>query len=131
MAFSRRVFLAGLLTLLTLLAPAALAHPGKHRHRHGPKRPRIRRRRVRRRRTRRRVRWRVVRGRRRLIVPAAVAVGWEIVEGDKVMVVREVHEHRIVVEHSDGTIQEIEVEKDDTPENTEDLEGSEYEVEVE
>ena len=41
----------------------------------------------------------------------------------------EVHDHTIVVEHADGKIMEIEVVKEDTTENTEEREGSNYEVE--
>jgi hypothetical protein len=127
MSFSRRGVLAVLLVLLT---PSAWAHPGPHRHPHGGPRRRIRRR-VMRRRIRRAVLWRTVGGRRLLFVPLAVAVGWELLVDDKVVVVKEVHTHHIVVEHSDGTTQKLDVKKEDTKENKKDLEGSEYEVEIE
>ncbi len=73
--------------------------------------------------------WRPYRGRRRLVVPLAVAVGWEFMVDDRVVIVRDVHEHTIVVQHTDGKTEEIEVVKEDTEENTEDFEGSEYEEE--
>lgn len=66
-----------------------------------------------------------------LVVPLAVAVGWELFIDDKVVVVKEVHEHKVIVEHSDGRAEEIEVAKEDTEENAKDLEGSEYEEEIE
>ena len=65
------------------------------------------------------------------MVPLAVAVGWELMLTDRVVVVKEVHEHTIVVENADGTRETIEVAKEDTDDNAIDLEGSEYEVEVE
>ena len=118
---SRRSFLIG---LLVLLAPPALAHPGHHRHPH-VRRHRGRRRRVHRRRVRRRVVWRTNRGVRRLVVPVAVAPGWELVVDDRVVVVKQVHPDAIVVAHADGTTEKIPVRKQDTEENKQDLEGSE------
>lgn len=92
----------------------------------------FRRRRVRRRTVRRRVRrpvaWRVVGGRRRLIVPLAVAVGWELVVDNKVVVVKEVHREKVVVVDSSGNQTEVDIQKEDTPENMLELEGSEYEI---
>ena len=124
MVLSRRVLLTG---LFALVASSALAHTGRHRHPHRPGRRWVRRRRI-----RRRVRWRTVRGRRLLVVPLTLHIGTELLmDNDIVVVVREVHEHKIVVEHADGHTEEIEVEREDTEENTKDLEGSEYEVEVE
>jgi bifunctional DNA-binding transcriptional regulator/antitoxin component of YhaV-PrlF toxin-antitoxin module len=63
------------------------------------------------------------------VVPTALAIGWELVVDDRVVVVTEVHEHRVVVEHADGSKESIDVVKEDSGENAEDLEGSEYEVE--
>jgi hypothetical protein len=118
MSYSRRKFIAVLLTALT---PAvALARPVLHR------RPRVfRHRRFHRRRIRRRVLWRAVRGRRLLVVPFAVVAGWELFVDNKVVVVKEVHEHRIIVEHADGSQQSIEVVKEDTEGNTQDLQEAE------
>lgn len=127
-SLSRRFFLVG---LFGLLASPALAGAGPPRPVRVRRRVRRRRRRIRRRRIRRRVRWGLVRGRRLLVVPVGLAVGWELLVDDKVVLVKEVHEHKIVVEHSDGSTQEIDVAREDTEENSEDLEGSEYEVEVE
>lgn len=118
---TRRSFLIG---LLALLAPAALAHPGAHRHPHVRRRLR-RRRRAHRRRVRRRVVWRSTRGVRRLVVPVGVAPGWELVVDDRVVVVKEVQADVIVVTHADGTTEKVAVVKQDTAENTHDLEGSE------
>jgi len=75
--------------------------------------------------------WRAIGPRRVLVVPLAVAVGWELLVDDRVVVVHEVHESHVVVKHSDEKTERIEVAKEDTPENTEELEGSEYEVEEE
>jgi hypothetical protein len=121
---SRRELLAA---LVALCAGPALAHPGPHRH---PHRRRVRRR-IRRRRIRRRVAWRMFGPRRLLIVPLAVAVGWELMIDDRVVVVHEVHEHHVVVKHADGKIEKIETHREDDAENTKELEGSEYEVEEE
>lgn len=124
---ARRDFL--LCALLALAAPAAaLAHPGPHRHPHRAGRQRrIDRRR--RRRTRRRAAWRTIGGRRALVVPVGVAVGWELVVDDQVVVVKEVHDDQIVVVHDDGRREAVAVTKEDNADNAEELEGSEYEVE--
>jgi hypothetical protein len=137
MGISRRSFLAGLSTLTALagvglaVSPAA-AHPGAHRHPHRRsvrKRQRRHRRAVRRarRRVRRRVRWRVIAGRRALVVPLAVAVGWELLVDDRVVRVTEVHHHHVVVVHSDGRTEELPIAREDTDDNGVELEGSEYE----
>jgi hypothetical protein len=117
----RRDFLIGLLVLGTI---PAFAHAGSHR-----RRVRRVRRRVRRRRIRRRVLWRAIGPRRLLVVPLAVAVGWELLVDDRVVVVEKVRSNYIVVKHSDGKTEKIEVAKEDTAENSAELEGSEYEVE--
>ena len=116
----RRQFIAGLIALTAL---PAFAHPGPHRHPH--------RRRVRRRRIRRRVLWRTVGPRRLLVVPLAVAVGWELLVDDRVVVVHEVHVDHVIVKHTDGTTAKIETVREDDAENAKELEGSEYEVEEE
>ena len=123
----RRQFIAGLLALSAL---PAFAHPGPHRHPHRRRARRVRRR-VRRRRIRRRVLWRTVGPRRLLVVPLAVAVGWELLVDDRVAVVHEVHVDHVIVKHVDGTTAKIETVREDDAENAKELEGSEYEVEEE
>jgi hypothetical protein len=120
----RREFLAA---VIALAAAPALAHPGAHRHPH----TRRRRRRIRRRRIRRRVLWRSVGPRRLLVVPLAVAVGWELVVDDRVVIVHEVHYDHVIVKHADGKTEKLDVVKEDDTENSKELEGSEYEEEVE
>lgn len=73
----------------------------------------------------------MVRGRRRLIVPLGLAVGWELMVDNRVVVVREVHEHHVVVSYQDGSTEAVDIAREDTDENSQDLTGSEYEVEVE
>jgi hypothetical protein len=124
---SRRELLAA---LVAVSAGPALAHPGPHVHPHRRRVRRVRRR-VRRRRIRRRVAWRMFGPRRLLVVPVGVAVGWELLVDDRVVVVHEVHEHHVVVKHADGTTAKLDVHKEDTDENRQELEGSEYEVEDE
>lgn len=127
MEFSRRALL---IALLALLAPPALATPGRHRHPHRHRLPRARRRAVRRRRTRRRAFWRVSAGHRLLVVPLGIAVGWELLLGPRVMVVTQVHADSIEVEDDDGSTETLGIEREDNAENSEELEGSEYEVEI-
>jgi bifunctional DNA-binding transcriptional regulator/antitoxin component of YhaV-PrlF toxin-antitoxin module len=64
-------------------------------------------------------------------VPAAVAVGWELAIGPRIVIVEEVHHDHIIVKDDSGKSEKIEVVKEDTEENTKDLEGSEVEEEVE
>ena len=71
----------------------------------------------------------MVNGRRRLIVPLGVAVGWELTYDDKVVIVKEVHEQHIIVENPDGSTEKVDVLKEDTEENSKELEGSEIEQE--
>jgi len=66
------------------------------------------------------------------VVPVAVAVGWELMRDDKVVVVKEVKvveveaEPReiVVVVHADGTQEEIEIVREDDENNAVELEGS-------
>jgi hypothetical protein len=120
----RREFLAA---VIALAATPALAHPGPHRHPH----TRRRRRRIHRRRIRRRVVWRTVGPRRLLVVPLAVAVGWELMVDERVVIVHEVHHDHVIVKHADGKTEKLDVVKEDDAENSKELEGSEYEEEVE
>lgn len=120
---SRRTLLHFL--LWSFLAPSALANGPHHRHHGHHQRIRVRRR-VWRWRVRRHVAWRVIGPRRLLVVPMALAVDWELFVDKKVVVVKEVHEHKVVVEHVDGKTQTIEIVKQDTDENAKNHEGSKY-----
>ncbi len=119
MKVERRPFLGGLLGLLGLLAVSPADA--------GPRQRRRRRRR--RRRIRRRVLWRTVGGRRLLVVPLAVAVGWELMVDDRVVIVHEVRPDVIVVKDASGKTEEIAVVKEDDAENAKELEGSETDEE--
>ncbi len=125
MSISRRSFMAALIAILA--SPTSLVHSGPPQRR----RRRRRGRRVWRRRLRRRALWRTIGGRRLLVVPLAIAVGWEILKDEKVVIVKEVHTHKIIVEDTNGKTETIEIVKEDTKENLQDLEGSKYEVEIE
>ena len=96
---------------------------------------RRRRRRIRRR-VRRRYRraavTRVVRGRRLWVVPVGLAIGWELVHDDRVVIVREIKVVErdgagvevAVVQDDAGKTEEVEVLREDTPDNRKELEGS-------
>jgi hypothetical protein len=129
--FSRRGAVKSIGGLMVLtLAEGVLA---------GPRRRRRVRRRVRRhvrRRFRRRVAFRTVGARRLLVVPLAVAVGWELAvaaeragDPDVVVVVKEVKKtdagEVLVVSEPSGKVREIEVVREDTAENAKDLPGTE------
>jgi hypothetical protein len=108
----------------------SLAGPKKRRKR---RRKRIRRRRRIRRRHRRRVRHRMFGTHRRWVVPVALAIGWELMLDDKVVVVQEtkyimVESQKVevvVVVHTDGTTEEVQVHREDDEENSKALEGTE------
>ena len=93
---------------------------------------RWRRRRHVRRRVRRRVVTRTVFGRPFWVVPVGLAVGWELVHRDRVVVVERIRVveregQRVevaIVTDAAGKTEEIEVVREDTPENIQDLEGS-------
>ncbi len=123
---NRRETLIALLSALGALSTGeALAGPRARKKR------RRRRRRVRRR-IRRRVVWRTVGKRRRLVVPVALAVGWELFYDDRVVVVHHVkHVERdgakvevVVVKGADGKEEEIEIAREDTADNGQALEGT-------
>ena len=94
----------------------------------------------RRRRVRRRVRrrhrrlavTRVVRGRRLWVVPVGLAVGWELVHDNRVVIVREIkvverdgaRVEVAVVQDGAGKTEEVEVLREDTADNRNELEGS-------
>lgn len=94
----------------------------------GPLRRRRVRRRVRRhvrRRFRRRVIWRTVGARRALVVPLAIAVGWELAVDKRVVVVHEVRpEVIVVIDPKTNAREEIAIVREDTAENTKELEGT-------
>lgn len=118
----RRFFLAT--TLAALAVPlVAEARPFRRRVR----------RRVRRRlrRIRRRTIFRVVTGRRLLVVPIGVAVGWELMIDNRVALVQSVSPTVVVVQYEGGERAELPAMQENTPENTQDLPGSEYDAEVE
>lgn len=122
MGISRRVALTGLLVLLTF--PSAFVYSGPHRRKRSRSRRHFWRRRI-----RQRVLWRTIGGRRLLVVPLGVAVGWELLRDDEVVVVKEVHTYNIVVEHKNGKTETIDIVKEDNNENSKDFEGSKYQVE--
>ncbi len=66
-----------------------------------------------------------------LVVPVDLAAGWELAVEDRVVIVKEVQEDRVVVENSDGSTESIEILREDNTDNKDDLGGSEYEVEIE
>ena len=115
-----------LLTLgaVALLGPAAALA--------GPRR-RIRRR-VRRRvrRVRRRVIWRTLGGRRLLVVPVAAAVGWELAIDNRVALIQSVTPQAVTVQYlDDNSTATVPAVIENTPENSQDLPGTEVEQEVE
>ncbi len=127
---TRRDVLQSLVALAATFSSAgALAGPRRRQKR----RVRRRVRRRTRRRIRRHVVWRTVGGRRALVVPLAVAVGWELALGPDVVVVHEVKKVQvegatrevIVVVHKDGKKEEVEIVREDTEENKKELDGSE------
>ena len=96
-----------------------------------------RRRRIVRRRVRRRIRRhvvaRVVLGRRVWVAPVALAIGWELaLAPNRVVVVRETRfveragtkVEVVVVQNSDGKTEELEIVREDTPENAKNVQGS-------
>lgn len=95
----------------------------------------IHRRRVRRRirrRFRRRVAIRMVRGRPFWVVPVGLAAGWELVHENRVVVVKETKFIEVdgaktevaIVEGSDGKTEQVMLAREDTPENSKNMEGS-------
>jgi hypothetical protein len=86
-----------------------------------------------RRRIRRRVTFRTVAGRRVWVAPVALAVGWELaLENNRVVVVREIRSVErsgtrvevAVVQGANGKTEELEIVREDTAENKQDLQGS-------
>lgn len=135
----RSVLVSILAAIATVFFPAGEARA----QRGGMVRMRRRvRRRVRRRirrRIRRRVAFRLVAGRRKLVVPTAVAVGWELMVENRLVVVQQVQPTSIVVQPviaaapsagptaaptASGATETIEVEREDNAENGAAVEGS-------
>jgi len=85
-----------------------------------------------RRRIRRRATFRIVRGRRVWVAPVALAVGWELALNNRVVVVKETKfverdgakVEVAVVQDADGKTEEIEIVRENTTENSENLQGS-------
>ncbi|MEQ1898854.1 MAG: hypothetical protein ABL971_15885 [Vicinamibacterales bacterium] len=86
-----------------------------------------------RRRIRRRVAFRVVAGRRIWIAPVALVIGWELaLDDNRVVVVKEtkiversgVKVEVVVVQGADGKTEELEIVRENTAENSKDLQGS-------
>lgn len=128
---NRRDLLAALASALVLpLIPGeAIAQPVRRAVRRTTRRVvrRTVRRRVRRR-IRRRVVWRVVAGRRLLVVPVAVAVGWELMIDDSPHVVVAINTtssgDTATVRAPDGSTKTVDIVREDTAENAVELEGS-------
>jgi hypothetical protein len=126
----RRTFLLGLLggAATLLLGEGADARRPPFRGRRRVRR-RVRRRM---RRMRRRGRWAMRGGRRLLLVPVGLAVGWELMVENRVALVQSVSGGQVVVRYTDGGATEtVAVAMENTPDNSEVLPGSEYEAEVE
>jgi len=127
----RRGFLSTLLPLGSALilgvADTALAQVRPRRRRRIRRRIRVRRR------IRRHVAVRTIFGRPFWVVPVGLVVGWELAHAGRVVVVKEV---KVVekdgnkievatVQDSNGKTEQVEITREDTPENKRDLEGSE------
>lgn len=68
----------------------------------------------------------MITGRNVLVVPVGMVVGWELAMESRVVVVREVRPTTIIVVNaSGGGEEEIEIVREDTPENTVDEQGTE------
>ena len=77
-----------------------------------------------RRRIRRRVFTRVIEGRPYWIVPTQVAVGWELVNAQRVVIVRLLEDRAALIEDSGGAVQRIDIAREDNTSNSEELDGS-------
>ncbi len=62
--------------------------------------------------------------RRVLVVPVGVAAGWELTVDTGVVVVHEVRPDVVIVVDARGAKQEIPIQREDTPDNAEDQQGS-------
>jgi hypothetical protein len=124
--------LFGLFTSGMTGAALALVRPADAAPRGAIRRHRRRVRRIVRRRIRRRVAIRNLRGRRVWVVPVGLVAGWELLHENQVVVVKETkfvvvdgeRTEVAVVQHADGSTEQVEVAREDTAENRENLEGS-------
>ncbi|WP_179116175.1 hypothetical protein [Solemya velum gill symbiont] len=129
MAISRRKFLA--MAVAAIASPSLIAHPGPHHHPHRPG-PRLRplrpHRPLRRRRLhpRRRVIWRRVHHRRHLVVPLALAIGWELFFDGRPHTVVVVNPDSVVVRDLSNNEKEIPVVFEDTADNISDIHDWDY-----
>jgi hypothetical protein len=124
----RRQFFAALalIAALPLATPMQVASAGPLRRHHRRVRRRIRRR------IRRVAVTRMVFGRPFWLVPVGLAVGWELVHANRVVVVKEIkvverEGHKVevaTVEDHSGKREDIEITREDTPENRKDLDGT-------
>lgn len=122
----RTAFGLGAFALLALLPRPATAHPVWR-----PATPRWRRARPRFR-IRRRVHLRRVLGRSLWVVPVGLAAGWELLHEERLVLVREtrvlVHDGQprelATVADADGRLHEVEILREDTPQNRLELTGS-------
>lgn len=125
---NRRTFVLTCATTLglTALLSANEADAGPRQRRRRRVRRRIRRR------HRRRVAVRMIAGRPFWVVPFGLAVGWELVHDDHVVVVKEIKVVEregtkvevSVVQQADGKTEEIAITREDNDENKKELEGS-------
>ena len=77
-----------------------------------------------RRRIRRRAFTRVMEGRPYWVVPTQVAVGWELVNAQRVVVVRVLEDRAALVADLGGAIQRIDITREDNTSNSQELDGS-------
>jgi hypothetical protein len=74
----------------------------------------------------------MVLGRPVWVVPVGLAIGWELVHENQVVVVKETKfveiggakTEVVIVQHSNGKTEQVEVAREDTPENGANLEGT-------
>ncbi len=127
----RREFLTTLATAVAgLTLPLAASARPRRRPTHRPARRTVRRhvrRRVRRR-IRRPVTYRTFAGKRRLVVPVAVAVGWELALDDQVVRVVAIEDDVMTVRFADGQVTDHAIHREDTVDNSLVLQGTELDA---
>ena len=116
---NRRAIIGLLVSGVALWAGDAVAGPRRRRRVRRRFRRRVRRR------IRRRAIWRPLGARRALVVPLAIAVGWELAVDSRVVVVHEVKPDVIVViDPKTNAKEELAMVREDTQENLKELEGT-------